>query len=79
MCVVVMRGLHGLLCPPVGKKEKFELSTIQTQTKMNGCAYLGFDKLSNTGPLFHLWVENPEYVLNTSVKLHGNCHNTKRK
>ncbi|XP_022161874.1 uncharacterized protein LOC111027764 [Myzus persicae] len=72
----IMHGLHGLLCPPVGKKNKFELVTLQTRTKMYGCAYLGFDKLSSSGPLFHLWVENPDYVIGTSGNIHGNCYRT---
>ncbi|XP_022177684.1 uncharacterized protein LOC111038767 [Myzus persicae] len=72
----IKRGLRGLLCPPLGKENKFELATLQTETKMYGCAYLGFDNLSSSDPLFHLWVEDPDYVIGTSGNFHGNCHHT---
>lgn len=45
---------------------------------MFGCAYLGFDKPNSPGPLFHLWVENPQVVVDNSKDMRGSCGRTQR-
>ncbi|XP_060881981.1 uncharacterized protein LOC132953623 [Metopolophium dirhodum] len=59
------------VCPPFGKKAKFEVETIQTKSLMYGCAYMGNESLLSTAPLFHLWLERPEQSFG-----HGHCDNT---
>ncbi|XP_022180085.1 uncharacterized protein LOC111040466 [Myzus persicae] len=47
------------ICPPFGKKAKFEVETIQTRSPMYGCDYMGNQTQITTAPLFHLWLERP--------------------
>ncbi|CAI6352498.1 unnamed protein product [Macrosiphum euphorbiae] len=63
----VLDRLNGRVCPPFGKKAKFEVETIQTRSLIYGCAYMGNESL----PMFHLWLERPE-----QTSLRGNCDNT---
>ena len=68
MCVLDLNSLN--VCPPFGKKAKFEVEIIQTKSLMYGCAYMGNDILLSTAPLFHLWLERPKTFR------HGHCENT---
>jgi len=69
-CVVsVQDSLNGLLCPPLGLIDKFEVMTIQTTTTMNGCAYMEKAVIPSLVPLFHLWLERPERTM-----VHGHCN-----
>ncbi|KAF0718100.1 Uncharacterized protein FWK35_00034978 [Aphis craccivora] len=61
-------GLKPSVCPPLGLGVNFEVTTIQTRSRMYGCAYLELDTVVSTTPLFHLWLERP---VETSV--HGHC------
>jgi len=71
MCVSdTLDSLSGRMCPPFGKKAKFEVETIHTKSLMYGCAYMGKESLLST-PLFHLWLERPE-----PSNGHGHCGNT---
>jgi len=70
LCVSAMDNLNGRVCPPFGKKAKFEVETIQTKSPMYGCAYLGNKTQLSTASLFHLWVERP-----VETKVHGHCNN----
>jgi len=56
------------LCPPLGLGVNFEVTTIQTRSRMYGCAYLEIDKVVSSTPLLNLWLERP---VETSV--HGHC------
>ncbi|XP_016663227.1 uncharacterized protein LOC107884827 [Acyrthosiphon pisum] len=64
------------ICPPVGQMNEFELTTLQTTTKMFGCVYLGLDKPSSPVPLFHLWVEDPQLVVDKNIDMRGSCRRT---
>ncbi|XP_060860236.1 uncharacterized protein LOC132937435 [Metopolophium dirhodum] len=65
-----------LICPPVGETNEFELTTLQTTTKMFGCAFLGLHKPSSPVPMFHLWVEDPQIVIDNSIDMGGGCRRT---
>jgi len=69
LCVLVQDRLSGLVCPPIGKKAKFGVETIQTKSLIYGCAYMGDESL----PMFHLWLERPGQLFG---HVHGNCANT---
>ncbi|CAH1730906.1 uncharacterized protein LOC126551758 [Aphis gossypii] len=61
-------GVKPSVCPPLGLGVNFEVSTIQTRSRMYGCAYLEIDKVVSSTPLLNLWLERP---VETSV--HGHC------
>eukprot|EP00102_Acyrthosiphon_pisum_P020277 XP_016657487.1 PREDICTED: uncharacterized protein LOC107882895 [Acyrthosiphon pisum] len=65
----IQDSLNGLLCPPVGLIDKYEVMTIQTTMTMNGCAYMEKAVLPSLVPLFHLWIERPEKTM-----VHGHCN-----
>jgi len=65
-----MDSLNGRVCPPFGKKAKFEVETIQTKSPMYGCAYMANRTQQSSVPLFHLWLERPE-----PTNVHGHCKN----
>jgi len=58
------------LCPPLGLGVNFEVTTIQTRSRMYGCANLEKDTVISATPLMNLWLERP---VETSV--HGHCDN----
>uniref|UniRef100_A0A2S2NGE6 Uncharacterized protein n=1 Tax=Schizaphis graminum TaxID=13262 RepID=A0A2S2NGE6_SCHGA len=55
-------------CPPLELGEYFEVATIQTRSRMYGCAYLDKDTVLSKTPFLSLWLERP---VETSV--HGHC------
>ncbi|XP_050061810.1 uncharacterized protein LOC126551759 [Aphis gossypii] len=57
------------VCPPLGLGVNFEVTTIQTRSRMYGCANLEKDAVVSTTPLLNLWLERP---VETSV--HGHCN-----
>jgi len=65
-----MDSLNGRVCPPFGKKAKFEVETIQTKSPMYGCAYMAKKTQQSAVPLLHLWLERSE-----PKQIHGHCKN----
>ncbi|XP_060847173.1 uncharacterized protein LOC132926788 [Rhopalosiphum padi] len=55
-------------CPPLGLGEYFEVATIQTRSRMYGCAYLEKDTVLSRTPLLNLWLERP-----VEISVHGHC------
>ncbi|XP_025198208.1 uncharacterized protein LOC112596662 [Melanaphis sacchari] len=58
------------VCPPLGLGIHFEVTTIQTRTRMYGCAYLKRETVISLTPVLNLWLERP-----TNNNFHGHCDN----
>ncbi|XP_025207853.1 uncharacterized protein LOC112603490 [Melanaphis sacchari] len=64
--------LFGNTCPPFGIDVNFEIATIQSTTKMFGCANLQRNMNISCSPIFNLWLERPMKTI-----AHSHCKDVK--
>ncbi|XP_022177042.1 uncharacterized protein LOC111038307 [Myzus persicae] len=67
-------SLNGLLCPPIGLRDTFEVSTTQTATPVYGFAYMERDNLLSASPLFHLWLERSMLTKGHCIDIQNMVH-----